>query len=154
MMRALETRVPPLAVLAVFAAAMEGIALVSPSWSWRFAGQGVVAVVVAVAGVVVIGLGAFGFRRHGTTLNPVAPETASTLVTSGIYGITRNPMYVGMALGLLGWAVWLGHPAAALLVPGFVAYLTRFQIMPEERAIGAKFGAAFDAYRARVRRWL
>ena len=76
------------------------------------------------------------------------------MVTNGIYGFTRNPMYLGLALILLGLAVFLASPWALLGPVGFVAFITRFQIRPEERALQARFGAAYTAYCARVRRWV
>ena len=63
-------------------------------------------------------------------------------------------MYLGFVLGLAAWALFLGNPVAALIVPAFVLYMNRFQIEPEERALEARFGAAYAAYRRAVRRWL
>ena len=99
-------------------------------------------------------LGLLAFRRAKTTINPLMPGKSSSLVASGIYRLTRNPMYVGMALVLCGWAVLLAHVGSVLGPVVFVAYITRFQILPEERFMAAKFGDAFDAYCAQVRRWL
>ena len=79
---------------------------------------------------------------------------AEDLVTEGLYSHCRNPMYVGMATLLAGWAAWLGTPWALTGLVAFVAWITRFQILPEERVLAQRFGAAFDAYRGRVRRWL
>ena len=79
---------------------------------------------------------------------------AEDLVTDGIYAHSRNPMYVGQALLLAAWAVWLAHALAPLGAVAFVLYITRFQILPEERALAARFGDDWRAYRARVRRWL
>lgn len=75
-------------------------------------------------------------------------------MVGGVYRATRNPMYVGLALLLLAWTVYLGAPLALLGVAAFVAYITRFQIVPEERVLAQKFGPEFGAYRSRVRRWL
>jgi protein-S-isoprenylcysteine O-methyltransferase Ste14 len=72
----------------------------------------------------------------------------------GVYRWTRNPMYLGMAVLLLAWGLWLANGAALAVISLFVAYLNRFQIAPEERALQARFGDEFTAYRARVRRWL
>jgi protein-S-isoprenylcysteine O-methyltransferase Ste14 len=94
------------------------------------------------------------FRRAKTTVNPLKPEQASALVVGGIYRWTRNPMYLGMLLLLVGWAFILSSWAALAILPLFVIYLNRFQIGPEERALRARFGAEFDHYRERVRRWL
>jgi protein-S-isoprenylcysteine O-methyltransferase Ste14 len=72
----------------------------------------------------------------------------------GVYRISRNPMYLGFLLALAGWAVYLSNAGAAVLVPAFVAYMTQFQIKPEERALLAKFDSEFAQYTSRVRRWL
>ena len=76
------------------------------------------------------------------------------LVTTGIYRKTRNPMYVALAMALLAWAVWLAHPLALAGVVAFVAWMNRYQIAPEERALHALFGTEFERYRSEVRRWL
>ncbi|WP_334180163.1 isoprenylcysteine carboxylmethyltransferase family protein [Pseudoxanthomonas sp.] len=94
------------------------------------------------------------FGRAGTTVNPLRPASSRTLVTAGLHGVSRNPMYLGHTLLLAAWACWLRHPAALVGAPLYMAYVTRYQILPEERALSAMFGAAYDAYRARVRRWL
>ena len=113
----------------------------------------------AALALLVVGLGfdlagLASFLHAKTTINPLRPAATSALVVSGVYRITRNPMYVGMLLVLLGWATYLGNGAAYLLAPLFVFYIGRFQIVPEERMLADKFGADFAAYCARVRRWL
>lgn len=94
------------------------------------------------------------FRRAGTTVNPFKPDATSSLVTNGIYRFTRNPMYIGLLLTLLGWAAFLSSPPALLYLAAFVLYMNRFQIEPEERALSSLFGADYAAYQTRVRRWL
>jgi protein-S-isoprenylcysteine O-methyltransferase Ste14 len=76
------------------------------------------------------------------------------LVMGGVYRLTRNPMYLAMLVVLAAWALVVSNFAAFLLLPLFVAYLNRFQILPEERALQARFGAEFERYRSSVRRWL
>jgi len=98
--------------------------------------------------------GMVSFRRAKTTINPFNPTAASSLVTSGVYRFTRNPMYVGLVLTLFGWAVFLSSWPSLVLLPLFVLYLNRFQIKPEERVLSCLFGAEYVAYRERVRRWL
>ena len=93
------------------------------------------------------------FRREGTEVSPTSPANRK-LVTIGPYRFTRNPMYLGLLLELLGWAAFLANPLALLLVPAFVLYINRFQIKPEERSLSALFGGEYGAYRERVRRWL
>jgi protein-S-isoprenylcysteine O-methyltransferase Ste14 len=112
-----------------------------------------VAGLVAAGAAVALG-GVWSFRRARTTVNPLKPETSASLVTSGVYSFTRNPMYLGMALVLLAWAIFLSSVwmlAGPLL---FALYITRYQIIPEERVLDRLFGAPFAEYRKRVRRWL
>ncbi len=113
----------------------------------------------AALALVVIGLsisisGIVSFRRAKTTINPSKPSAASSLVTSGVYRYTRNPMYLGLSVTLMGWAVFLSNPLALLAVPLFMLYINRFQINPEERVLSSLFGAEYAAYTEKVRRWL
>lgn len=133
---------------------MLGIAWVSPALDFDFPWRVPFAIVVAAIGAALDVLGMVHFLRARTTFNPLKPESASALVTSGVFRFTRNPMYLGMATMLAGWAVYLSNVAAFAGLPLFVAYINRFQIAPEERALAVRFGDEFAAYRARVRRWL
>jgi protein-S-isoprenylcysteine O-methyltransferase Ste14 len=113
----------------------------------------VVAVLGAI-GVVVALSGVLSFRRARTTVNPLKPETSAALVSTGVYSFTRNPMYLGMVLVLFAWAVYLSS-ILSLAGPAFFAlYITRFQIVPEERVLDGLFGPSFVEYKKRVRRWL
>jgi len=156
--RWLEARVPPLIVTVVWALAMWGAAMMWPSWAFAWPGPRVavsaVAWALAVVGFVVCAAGVAVFRMRGTSFHPRQPHRAREVVSDGIYAYTRNPMYLGLAMMLAGEAVGLAHPVAIVLVALYVLYLDRLQIVPEERALRAKFGPAFDAYAARVRRWL
>jgi protein-S-isoprenylcysteine O-methyltransferase Ste14 len=102
----------------------------------------------------VIQVAGISFRRARTTVEPTRPDTTSSLITTGIYGITRNPIYVGMALMLLGWAIFLLNIASFVMIAVFVAYIWRFQITPEERALSILFKNEYTAYKSKVRRWL
>ena len=113
-----------------------------------------VAASLAVLGVAVAIAGVASFRRAQTTVNPLKPESTSSLVVSGVYRVSRNPMYVGMLLVLLGWGVLLSNVLALPIVPGFVLYMNRFQIGPEETVLAELFGEEYATYRSRVRRWL
>ena len=94
------------------------------------------------------------FARSRTSFDPHHPEKATALVRSGVFRVSRNPMYLSMALALVGWASRLGRPWLLLGPVGYVLYLTRFQIRPEERSLAEKFGPAYEDYRRRTRRWL
>ncbi|MSR08371.1 MAG: isoprenylcysteine carboxylmethyltransferase family protein [Gammaproteobacteria bacterium] len=153
-MSALDTRIPPplagLLMGVVAWLASSAFAQTTLPFPVRLGG----AIAFVVLGLALAGAGARTVSRAKTTLNPVKPETATALVTSGIYAYTRNPMYLGMAAWLLGWSAWLGTLAGLVGAPLFVLYMNRFQIGPEERALAGLFGAEFAAYRARVCRWL
>jgi len=147
-------RVPPVALFVVVALLMWAVASWLPSWRIALPGHTLVAALLLLAAGATGVAGVRAFRRARTTVNPLRPEKASALVTSGIYRRTRNPMYVALAIALLGWAVWLQHPLALLGVAAFVAWINRFQIASEERALRALFGPEFDRYCSEVRRWL
>jgi protein-S-isoprenylcysteine O-methyltransferase Ste14 len=150
----LELKVPPLLVVAIAAALMWLTAWALPAASLALPGRIPATILMALAGGVFAAAGIAEFRRARTTTNPLKPANASSLVHGGIYKLTRNPMYVGMALLLLGWGIYLSNPACLAVLFAFVAYMNRFQIVPEEKALESLFGAEFAAYRDKVRRWL
>ena len=94
------------------------------------------------------------FKKKETTVNPIKPEEASQLVTDGFFKITRNPMYLGMLLFLLGLSIYNGLIVGLVILPLFVGYITFFQIIPEERAMIKIFGEDYKAYMKKVRRWI
>jgi protein-S-isoprenylcysteine O-methyltransferase Ste14 len=155
-MQALELKIPPVALTVLTAIGMWVTAAAFPALDvplpplWG-AGAGVLLV---AAGVWFALAGIGEFRRAATTVNPLSPEASAHLVTGGVYCYSRNPMYLGMLLGLTGWAVALAHLTAPLWLMLYAAYMNRFQIAPEERALEARFGPVFADYRRRVRRWL
>jgi protein-S-isoprenylcysteine O-methyltransferase Ste14 len=89
-----------------------------------------------------------------TTADPTHPKNASSLVTTGMYRFTRNPIYLGDFLILIGWAVYLSNLAALVVTPLFILYINRFQIRPEETAMLELFGDQFAEFKSRVRRWI
>ncbi len=113
-----------------------------------------VALVLACVGLGIGLAGMVSFWRAKTTLNPTRFLAASSLVTSGAFRFTRNPMYFSLLLYLFAWAAYLSNLLAFLFVPGFVLYINQFQIKPEERALSSLFGPEYVAYKGRVRRWL
>lgn len=94
------------------------------------------------------------FRRAKTTVNPLRPSKATSLVNAGIYQYTRNPMYLGNFMFLLAWLAWLGTPYALLGLVFYVVYMNQFQIKPEEKALLGLFGDQYAAFCADVRRWI
>ena len=149
----LDARIPPPVVELAAALLMWALARETPGLDLSIPFRIPVAILFASVGIAIALSGVVAFRRSRTTVNPLRPSNASALVTSGIYRFTRNPMYLGMLVVLAGWAVALANAAAFLVLPFFVAYLTAFQIRPEERALEALF-SEFPAYRDSVRRWI
>jgi len=105
-------------------------------------------------GLVFILAGLLSFHFAKTTGNPDKPELVSSLVTSGIYHTTRNPMYVGLIFLLLAWGAWLASFFSVVVIVIFQQYTTRFQIIPEERALLTLFPEQYHDYCKKVRRWL
>ena len=151
-MNRLDLKVPP-PVVALSLALLMGLA---PSLGQPEVSLPVrvgLALVLVLIGLAISISGIVAFRRARTTISPVNAG-ASSLVTSGVYRFTRNPMYLGMLLMLLAWAAFLFKPVALLFIAIFALYINRFQITPEERVLSSLFGAEYIAYKARVRRWL
>ncbi len=153
-MKSLELRIPPPAIAALCALLMWGIWRIAPRLDLALPMRVAVAAALAAGGAAFALAGISAFRRASTTIHPLKPETASALVSAGVYRRTRNPMYLGIVFVLLAWAVVLAAPWTLLGPLGFVLYMNRFQIEPEERALAARFGAEYAAYRSQVRRWL
>ena len=153
-MPSLEHKIPPPVVGALVAAAMWSVSALGPQFPIATGPKYAAAAILVVAGVAFDLLGLLAFRAARTTVNPLKPERASAMVTGGVYRVSRNPMYVGMALLLLAWAVYLSAPLPFAGPLIFVLYITRFQIQSEERVLERIFGEEYSAYAARVRRWL
>jgi protein-S-isoprenylcysteine O-methyltransferase Ste14 len=153
-MRTLETMIPPPIAAAAVAVAMWAVSRIVPAFPFDSRLRFAIAGAFAGFAVAVSAMGMLAFRHARTTINPVTIENASSIVTSGIYSRTRNPMYVGLTSLLLGWAVFLAAPWVILGPALFVLFTNRFQIVPEERVLTSKFGRQYTDYQARVRRWL
>ena len=154
MQHPLELKIIPVVQVAIAAFLMFVIAKIFP------VSQGLLAVRWFIWGIfITIGLlfglaGIISFRLAKTTVKPETPEEASTLVQTGIYKITRNPMYVGLVCVLIAWAAWLGSVYSLSVVVVFILYISRFQILAEERALIELFGNKYIDYCLKVRRWL
>ncbi|HEX2529943.1 MAG TPA: isoprenylcysteine carboxylmethyltransferase family protein [Burkholderiaceae bacterium] len=153
-MQSLELKLPPPAVTLIVALLMWALASMTPALRIVYDGSVFLAGACILIGVVVDILGLVAFRAARTTVNPMKPERASVLVKYGIYRFTRNPMYLGLLLDLVGVGFFLSNPLVFALLPVYVLYLNRFQIEPEERVLTARFGEGFAAYKEQVRRWI
>jgi protein-S-isoprenylcysteine O-methyltransferase Ste14 len=153
-MQALELKIPPPIVALLIAAAMWGIASVSPSLDIPMFIREIITLLLFLVGGVIALPGFVALLRAGTTFNSMKPKATSSLVTGGIYRVTRNPMYLSVLLILVAWAIYLSSPLALIGPVAFVLYINRFQIIPEERALEKMFGIAYAEYKNNVRRWL
>lgn len=150
----LELKIPPPVLALLVALAMWYAAKLPAPLAWPEWVSMVLATCLFVAGPACALAAFIGFGIAKTTINPHKPQNASALVRSGIYRVTRNPMYLGLLLVLSGWALNLGNPWALAGPVFFKLYIDRFQIVPEERVLTAKFGAEYADYVAKVRRWI
>jgi len=112
-------------------------------------------IIILVASASIIGiLALYGFHKHKTTFHPHTPEKTSTVVDSGIYAYSRNPMYLALVLILLALALYLKNLTCFTIIPMFIWYITRYQIKPEEETLDKLFPNNYQTYRNKVRRWL
>jgi protein-S-isoprenylcysteine O-methyltransferase Ste14 len=146
--------VPPPVVVAIIGVVMWAVDRKLELGKFESALQAPVASVLLIVGLLLMFVAVASFVAAKTTVNPLRPSRASSLVTTGIFRISRNPMYLGDLLVLAALAVWLGNVVNVVLLVLFVSYINRFQIMPEERALTNLFGESYVAYCSRVRRWL
>ncbi|MEG3220929.1 isoprenylcysteine carboxylmethyltransferase family protein [Vibrio gigantis] len=153
-MKFLELKVPPVALfILVIVASYFCAQQLSPAAIVLPYKLFVLGVGIALSGA--IGLaGVWEFRKQKTTVNPIKVETASSVVDSGIFGYTRNPMYLGLFILLFCVGYYFQNIFSILLSFVFVIYMNQFQIKPEERALEQLFGAEYVDYKQKVRRWI
>lgn len=153
-MRLLETKIPAPIIAATAGASMKlyarclGVSI-DPSALRMHVG-----LTVAQASAVLVLAAVSALWRARTTINPLDPTKTTALVTRGIFRLSRNPMYLSLLLLLVAYAIRLDSLTVWLGPMTFFAYVTRFQIVPEERVLSAKFGPAFLQYKSRTRRWI
>ena len=151
-MKNLELKIPPAAVWFICVLIMWSIARLLPFLA--LPRMPLMAIAVAGIGIGIVFAGVWSFHKARTTINPLNPSQATHFVSKGVYQLSRNPMYVGLACCLIAWAIWLTYLLAWIGIPLFIAYMTRFQIIPEERVLKLKFGKEYENYCLKVRRWL
>ncbi|MEM5518192.1 isoprenylcysteine carboxylmethyltransferase family protein [Henriciella sp. AS95] len=147
-------KIPPPLVFAVPILIGWAVEHLVPASVFTFPFQPFVGLIALICAAVLLILAVTGFRLKKTTVNPFDPSEATALVSGGIYSFSRNPMYVGMALFALGICLGQGWSAGLLLLPVAIWYIDANQIKPEEAALRERFGAEYDAYCKRVRRWV
>ncbi len=150
----LELKIPPVIIVALFA----GLTILAGYNRWLMFRYPKVfdfwVIAPTVIGFIVALLGIIEFKKAQTTVDPTQPDKASKLVNSGVFKFTRNPMYLGMMLWSISIAFYAGSWLGFLSVVLCACYLTRYQILPEERIIEGLFKKDYVEYKNNVRRWI
>jgi protein-S-isoprenylcysteine O-methyltransferase Ste14 len=145
--------IPPPVVVAIIGAAMWAVNQKLGLGNIESALLAPIAVAVLVVGLLLMAAAIASFIAAKTTINPLRPSSASNLMTTGVFKLSRNPIYLADLLILAALAVWFGNVVNVVFLPFFVWYINRFQIVPEERALTTLFGESYVTYCLNVRRW-
>ena len=148
----MNTKIPPPIVTATFGLIIYFSKSFSPVYS--FDNSNMISVIFLLFGLGIFSAAVQSFKKHETTINPLSPDKASSLVNSGIFSYSRNPMYLGMLLILLSVSFKFNISGGLFISFLFKIYITRFQIMPEEKAMAKLFGEEFITYKNQTRRWV
>ena len=107
-----------------------------------------------ICGIIIIRSAFLLFKNHQTTINPLNLTKTSSIVNTGVFKYTRNPMYLGMIFILLSVALKFNIYGGLIVILIFFSFITKFQILPEEKAMEKLFGQEFKNYKKTTRRWL
>jgi len=148
----MKTKIPP-PIIALICIVINYLStyLINPI---KFPNIEIIGGLILLLGVATAVLATLLFKKDQTTVNPRNPEEATTLVTSGIFSITRNPMYLGLFLSISSTILFFGSWFGIIILMFFVWYINKFQIIPEEEAMEKLFGGKYSEYRQKVRRWI
>ena len=144
----------PIVYVVLFGVLMYVSSVIFPGFAFELEYSLFIALGVFLFGVAIVALGGLQFRRASTTVNPFTPEKTSSLVVTGIYRFSRNPMYVGFFLFLLAISILIANVVTLVFLPLFVLTINRFQIRPEEQVLETIFGDEYRQYLKSVRRWI
>jgi protein-S-isoprenylcysteine O-methyltransferase Ste14 len=153
-MSKLTLKIPPVAQGIIALAFIWLLSQYLPILLIDIAFKGTVSAVIICIGFLVGAMAVAAFVKLRTTVDPRYPEKASKLVVIGIYRYSRNPMYLAIVMVLFGISVYLGALSSFLILMLFVAYINRYQIVPEEQILEKKFGERYSKYTKNVRRWI
>ncbi len=153
-MKWLELKIIPPLVTIIIGLLMWAVAQFTPKFSILAKYNIILAIVFVILGLLLMFISAYFMFKRKTTINPMKPQNASSLVTSGLFALSRNPIYVADAIILLGWGLFLANLFSIALIILFVLYMNKFQIIPEEHNLEQLFGDEYLAYKAKVRRWI
>ena len=148
----MKTKIPP-PIIALICIVINYLStyLINPI---KFPNIEIIGGLILLLGVATAVLATLLFKKDKTTVNPINPEETTTLVTNGIFSITRNPMYLGLFLIISSTILFFGSWFGIIILMFFVWYINKFQIIPEEEAMEKLFGGKYSEYRQKVRRWI
>ena len=148
----MKTKIPP-PIIALMCIAINYLSthFINP---FKFPNIEIIGVFILLAGLVTAFLGYLLFKKYKTTVNPINPEETTSLVTTGIFSITRNPMYLGLFFVICSTVLFFGSWFGIIILIFFVWYINKFQIIPEEETMKKKFGNKYNEYKKNVRRWI
>ena len=148
----MKTKIPP-PIIALVCIVINYLStyLINPI---RFPNIEIIGGLILLLGLITAILAILLFKKNKTTVNPINPEETTTLVTTGIFSITRNPMYLGLFFVISSTILFFGSWIGVIILMFFVWYINKFQIIPEEEAMGKLFGEKYNEYRQNVRRWI
>ena len=148
----MKTKIPP-PIIALMCIAINYLSthFINP---FKFPNIEIIGVFILLAGLVTAFLGYLLFKKYKTTVNPINPEETTSLVTTGIFSITRNPMYLGLFFVICSTVLFFGSWFGIIILMFFVWYINKFQIIPEEETMKKKFGNKYNEYKKNVRRWI
>jgi len=149
----LELKVIPPVQLIISALLMISLASYLPQYHFDLTIRLPIVILMILAASIIGILALYDFHKHKTTFHPHTPEKTSKVVDTGVFSYSRNPMYISLALTLIALGVYLQNYSSFTIVPLFIWYITRFQIIPEERMLDKLFPNDYQAYCQKVRRW-
>ncbi len=153
-MKFFEMRIPPVGVFLICVSIMYLVQRSAFTVEIELLYKMIFIGLLALFGAYVALMGVVQFKNAQTTVNPFTPENSSVLVTTGVYSLSRNPMYLGLLCYLLALFVYFAAPIALIGPALFKIYMDRFQIHPEERYLTQLFGEQYITYSTKVARWI
>lgn len=144
--------IPPVQVI-ISAGLMYGFANYLPQYHFTLVIRWPMILLLIVAAATIGILALYDFHKHQTTFHPHTPEKTSTVVDSGVFAYSRNPMYLSMVITLIALVIYFQNYSCFVILPLFIWYITRFQIIPEEQMLTTLFPDDYSKYCQKVRRW-
>lgn len=150
----LELKVIPPVQFIISSGLMVSLATYSPKYSFDLPASLSIVIFLILAASSIGILALYDFHKHQTTFHPHTPEKTSTVVDTGVFAYSRNPMYISLAITLIALGVYLQNYTSFIIIPLFIWYITRYQIIPEEKMLNKLFPNDYQAYSQKVRRWI